>query len=95
MTGAGGSDADADAEDARLPAAHRPAAEDGDDPAAAAAAAAPPSREYDVVVCGTDLAQSILASALSRAGQRVLHVDGERRCHMPRHAVRRRSRSTH
>ena len=85
MTGAGGADADADAEDARLPDAHRPAA----------AAAAPPSREYDVVVCGTDLAQSILASALSRAGQRVLHVDGEMRCHMPRHAVRRRSRRTH
>jgi RAB protein geranylgeranyltransferase component A len=32
--------------------------------------------EYDVVVCGTDLIQSILSSALSRAGKRVLHCDG-------------------
>lgn len=32
--------------------------------------------EYDVVICGTDLIQSILSSALSRAGKRVLHCDG-------------------
>jgi Rab proteins geranylgeranyltransferase component A len=31
---------------------------------------------YDVILCGTGLVQSILASALSRANQRVLHVDG-------------------
>lgn len=31
--------------------------------------------EYDVVVCGTGLVQSILASALARAGRTVLHVD--------------------
>mmetsp|Transcript_21161 Transcript_21161/g.58845 ORF Transcript_21161/g.58845 Transcript_21161/m.58845 type:complete len:828 (-) Transcript_21161:305-2788(-) len=32
--------------------------------------------EYDVVVCGTGLVQSILASALARAGKSVLHCDG-------------------
>lgn len=32
--------------------------------------------EYDVVICGTDLIQSILSSALSRAGKKVLHCDG-------------------
>ncbi|KAL3815786.1 hypothetical protein ACHAXA_001680 [Cyclostephanos tholiformis] len=32
--------------------------------------------EYDVIICGTDLIQSILSSALSRAGKRVLHCDG-------------------
>lgn len=37
---------------------------------------APAKEEYDVVVCGTDLIQSILSSALSRAGKRVLHCDG-------------------
>mmetsp|Transcript_8882 Transcript_8882/g.19941 ORF Transcript_8882/g.19941 Transcript_8882/m.19941 type:complete len:799 (+) Transcript_8882:181-2577(+) len=31
---------------------------------------------YDVVICGTDLIQSILSSALSRAGKKVLHCDG-------------------
>mmetsp|Transcript_19478 Transcript_19478/g.41678 ORF Transcript_19478/g.41678 Transcript_19478/m.41678 type:complete len:787 (-) Transcript_19478:33-2393(-) len=31
---------------------------------------------YDVIVCGTDLIQSILSSALSRAGKKVLHCDG-------------------
>ncbi|EED95253.1 hypothetical protein THAPSDRAFT_2415 [Thalassiosira pseudonana CCMP1335] len=31
---------------------------------------------YDVVICGTDLVQSILSSALSRAGKKVLHCDG-------------------
>ncbi|KAL7441106.1 hypothetical protein ACHAXH_008467 [Discostella pseudostelligera] len=37
-----------------------------------------PSMEevYDVVICGTDLIQSVLSSALSRAGKRVLHCDG-------------------
>ena len=33
--------------------------------------------EYDVIICGTDLIQSILSSALSRAGKKVLHCDGE------------------
>jgi Rab proteins geranylgeranyltransferase component A len=32
--------------------------------------------EYDVVICGTGLVQSILASALTRAGKTVLHCDG-------------------
>jgi len=32
--------------------------------------------EYDVVICGTDLIQSVLSSALSRAGKKVLHCDG-------------------
>ncbi|KAL3916093.1 MAG: hypothetical protein SGILL_005338 [Bacillariaceae sp.] len=32
--------------------------------------------EYDVVICGTGLVQSILASALTRAGKSVLHCDG-------------------
>jgi RAB protein geranylgeranyltransferase component A len=32
--------------------------------------------EYDVVICGTGLVQSILASALARAGKSVLHCDG-------------------
>ena len=31
---------------------------------------------YDVVICGTGLVQSILASALARAGKSVLHCDG-------------------
>jgi RAB protein geranylgeranyltransferase component A len=31
--------------------------------------------EYDAVVCGTGLCQSIVASALARAGKTVLHVD--------------------
>ena len=31
--------------------------------------------EYDVVLCGTGLVQSILASALARAGKNILHVD--------------------
>eukprot|EP00984_Skeletonema_dohrnii_P020774 scaffold10209_cov116-Skeletonema_dohrnii-CCMP3373.AAC.4 len=31
---------------------------------------------YDVIICGTDLIQSILSSALSRAGKKVLHCDG-------------------
>jgi hypothetical protein len=31
---------------------------------------------YDVVLCGTGLVQSILASALARAGKSVLHCDG-------------------
>lgn len=33
-------------------------------------------RFYDVVICGTGLVQSILASALTRAGKSVLHCDG-------------------
>lgn len=33
-------------------------------------------REYDVAICGTGLVQSILASALARAGKSVLHCDG-------------------
>ena len=33
--------------------------------------------EYDVIICGTDLIQSILSSALSRAGKKVLHCDGK------------------
>lgn len=32
--------------------------------------------DYDVIICGTDLVQSILSSALSRAGMKVLHCDG-------------------
>jgi Rab proteins geranylgeranyltransferase component A len=32
--------------------------------------------EYDVIICGTGLVQSIVASALARAGKSVLHVDG-------------------
>ena len=32
--------------------------------------------DYDVIICGTDLIQSILSSALSRAGKKVLHCDG-------------------
>jgi RAB protein geranylgeranyltransferase component A len=32
--------------------------------------------KYDVVLCGTGLVQSILASALTRAGKTVLHCDG-------------------
>lgn len=32
--------------------------------------------EYDVAICGTGLVQSILASALTRAGKSVLHCDG-------------------
>ncbi|KAG7374446.1 GDP dissociation inhibitor [Nitzschia inconspicua] len=32
--------------------------------------------EYDAVICGTGLVQSILASALARAGKSVLHCDG-------------------
>ena len=32
--------------------------------------------EYDVVVCGTGLVQSILASSLARAGKSTLHIDG-------------------
>jgi RAB protein geranylgeranyltransferase component A len=32
--------------------------------------------EYDVAICGTGLVQSILASALARAGKSVLHCDG-------------------
>lgn len=31
--------------------------------------------EYDVILCGTGLGQSILASALARAGKSILHVD--------------------
>ena len=31
---------------------------------------------YDVILCGTGLVQSILASALTRAGKSVLHCDG-------------------
>eukprot|EP00985_Skeletonema_marinoi_P015979 scaffold8440_cov68-Skeletonema_marinoi.AAC.2 len=31
---------------------------------------------YDVIICGTDLIQSILSSALSRVGKKVLHCDG-------------------
>jgi RAB protein geranylgeranyltransferase component A len=31
---------------------------------------------YDVIVCGTGLVQSIVASALARAGKSVLHCDG-------------------
>jgi hypothetical protein len=31
--------------------------------------------DYDVVLCGTGLVQSILASALARAGKTVLHCD--------------------
>jgi RAB protein geranylgeranyltransferase component A len=31
---------------------------------------------YDVIICGTGLVQSILASALTRAGKTVLHCDG-------------------
>ena len=39
--------------------------------------ATPPKEEpYDVILCGTDLIQSILSSALSRAGKKVLHCDG-------------------
>lgn len=34
------------------------------------------SLEYDAVICGTGLVQSILASALARAGKSVLHCDG-------------------
>ena len=34
------------------------------------------SLEYDVAICGTGLVQSILASALARAGKSVLHCDG-------------------
>lgn len=33
-------------------------------------------KSYDVILCGTGLVQSILASALARAGRSVLHVDG-------------------
>ena len=33
-------------------------------------------KKYDVIICGTGLIQSILASALSRAGKTVLHCDG-------------------
>lgn len=33
-------------------------------------------KEYDVAICGTGLVQSILASALARAGKSVLHCDG-------------------
>ena len=33
-------------------------------------------KKYDVIICGTGLIQSILASALSRAGKSVLHCDG-------------------
>lgn len=32
--------------------------------------------EYDVILCGTGLVQSILASALTRTGKTVLHCDG-------------------
>ena len=32
--------------------------------------------QYDVIICGTGLVQSILASALTRAGKTVLHCDG-------------------
>ena len=32
---------------------------------------------YDVVICGTGLVQSILASALARAGKSVLHCDAQ------------------
>ena len=31
--------------------------------------------EYDVILCGTGLVQSILASSLARAGRSILHVD--------------------
>lgn len=34
-------------------------------------------QKYDVVVCGTGLVQSILASALARAGKSVLHCDSK------------------
>ena len=34
------------------------------------------SLKYDVAICGTGLVQSILASALARAGKSVLHCDG-------------------
>lgn len=33
--------------------------------------------KYDVVICGTGLVQSIVASALARAGKKVLHCDGD------------------
>ncbi|KAJ8508448.1 hypothetical protein ONZ45_g9293 [Pleurotus djamor] len=36
---------------------------------------AEPENEFDVVVVGTDLAQSILAAALSKAGIKVAHID--------------------
>ncbi|OEU12323.1 FAD/NAD(P)-binding domain-containing protein [Fragilariopsis cylindrus CCMP1102] len=32
--------------------------------------------EYDIVICGTGLVQSIVASALARAGKSILHCDG-------------------
>ena len=32
--------------------------------------------QYDVIICGTGLVQSILASALARAGKSVIHCDG-------------------
>ena len=38
--------------------------------------AADDETDYDVIICGTDLVQSILSSALSRAGMKVLHCDG-------------------
>ena len=34
-----------------------------------------PNRHYDAIVLGTSLPQCILASALSRAGKSVLHLD--------------------
>ena len=34
-------------------------------------------KNYDVVICGTGLIQSILASALTRAGKSVLHCDAQ------------------
>ncbi|KAL9191139.1 hypothetical protein ACHAXT_000845 [Thalassiosira profunda] len=43
---------------------------------AAASAASIEEEAYDVIICGTDLTQSILSSALSRAGKKVLHCDG-------------------
>ena len=46
-------------------------------PAAAAAVDEEGLRlHYDVILCGTGLVQAVLASALARAGQSVLHVDG-------------------
>lgn len=34
-------------------------------------------KQYDVILCGTGLTQSILAAALARAGKSCLHLDGD------------------
>ncbi|RZF44258.1 hypothetical protein LSTR_LSTR012125 [Laodelphax striatellus] len=41
--------------------------------------------EYDVIVVGTGMAESIVAAAVSRIGKKVLHMDGKLAQHPKNH----------